>query len=502
MTTDRDRGTRSLVGEFLGAVHAWPEHLDAMREIGLGWTRLDVEWSCTQPSADAPPDLGNALHQGDLAAKFAQLAAAEVDLLPILDYGTEWAAVSPPHIFHSRGMRYEIRTDPEDPSALVQLVFDPDSGAELAREPFDRLNELPPADSAEWVTYCEYVVTTLAALPYNLRYFQIWNEPTPEAGFYFGSPEDFVDRILIPAAEIVHAHGGKVVFGGWPCSNSLAEMNAMLRYRDAWRHVDILDVHYMPPAVFEWLYDEWVGPGHCEGIWQTEVSSGITHWLVPNEYPRVLHWALDHGLDEQHRHRYKLFFYCMPEDDRAPAGIGPDGSGLACQDEEGQWQVARHGRIVKTFHDLLAGPDLQTYPIPANNLDLVPTLDTDQGSIEAFAVDNRIVVAVHFNQTSASLYVDHQARDIWHLNHPYPRRQRHLTLVFSDLDIAAIDRVEHVSVRGHRIAQQVEPNPTGPGVVVQVDPTDQSEHVRAFAEVRALTKNLYVVITLNCRANP
>ena len=103
---------------------------------------------------------------------------------------------------------------------------------------------------ADWCAYCEYVVAILAAPPSGLTYFQIWNEPTTEAGFFHDSPEEFVDRILIPAAEIIYAHGGKVIFGGWPCCNTLEEMNHLLCYHDAWRYVDILDVHYMPPIIF------------------------------------------------------------------------------------------------------------------------------------------------------------------------------------------------------------------------------------------------------------
>ncbi len=130
MPTTQDQRTRPLVSEFPGAVHAWPSYLDVMREIGLGWSRI-------QPAAEAPPDLSNALYHGDLAAKFAQLTAADITLLPILDYSAEWAAVSPPHINrqargfwylshpYPRGLRYLTCTFPDlniDAIAYVERV--------------------------------------------------------------------------------------------------------------------------------------------------------------------------------------------------------------------------------------------------------------------------------------------------------------------------------------------------------------------------------------------
>ena len=489
-----------LISEFLGTVHAWPEHIDAMKEIGLGWTRLDVPWAQLQPRANKSVDLSRPTRQGNLRQRFAKIAEGRITLLPILGYSTAWAAAELPFAFESRGVRYDLHLCGQEEPLIECTALDLQSGEQLGRGPLaEMLGEpdcLPPADLQTWVDYCEYIVKTLSAPPYNLEYFQVWNEPTIEAGFFAGSPNDFVDRILIPAAEIIHSHHGKVVFSGWPCSNSLGEMSAVLNYNEAWRHVDILDVHYMPPLVFQWLYDEWIATGRCEGIWQTEVCSGISHALIPDEYPRVLHWALEHGLGVDDPHRYKLFFYCFPGDDRAPAGTGYDGAGLAFENENSTWGISRHGAAMQTLHRLLAGGSLRPFKGGHNNLSIGPTLDTRQESMEAFSVDDRLVVAIHLDQTHAYLRIDDEQRDLWHLSHPFLRRLRFLTLALPEVPIDAVVSVTRVSVRNLRTPLAPKPNTEGPGIVIDIDPTDTSEHVRAFAAVRPLVKVFYVEIQL------
>ena len=489
-----------LITEFLGSVHAWPEHIGAMKEIGLGWTRLDVPWDQLQPRESDSVDLSRPTRQGILRQRFAELADGNIALLPILDYSTAWSAVELPYSFESRGVRYDLHSCGDTDPSIECSAYDSRNGKQLDRRPLaEMLGEpdcLPPADVQTWSNYCEHIVQTLAAPPHNLKYFQVWNEPTIEAGFFAGSMADFVDRILIPAAEIIHAHHGKVVFSGWPCSNSLREMSAVLNHNDAWRHVDILDVHYMPPIVFQWIYDEWIATDRCEGIWQTEVCSGISHSLIPDEYPRVLHWALDHGLTANDPHRYKLFFYCFPGDDRSAVGTGYDGAGLAYEKEDSTWEISRHGASMRTLHKLLAGESLRTFSGVQNNLALRPTLDTRQESMEAFIVDDRIVVAIHLAQTHAYLRIDDENRDLWHLSHSFLRRLRFVTLKLPEISIDSVVSAARISVRNQRAPLEVAPNADGPGIVIDVDPTDASEHVRAFAAVRPLTKVFYVEIQL------
>lgn len=80
----------------------------------------------------------------------------------------------------------------------------------------------------DWLTYVDAVVSHY--LPhFNLTHYQVWNEPTREAGFWHGvNNSAWVTQVYLPAAQRIRARGGKVVFGGWPASNSLAELDMIL----------------------------------------------------------------------------------------------------------------------------------------------------------------------------------------------------------------------------------------------------------------------------------
>lgn len=89
----------------------------------------------------------------------------------------------------------------------------------------------------EWETYVDAVVSHY--LPrYNITYYQVWNEPTTQAGFWHGANNSaFVPQVYLPAARKIRARGGKVVFGGWPASNSLVEFSQILNtseVRECW----------------------------------------------------------------------------------------------------------------------------------------------------------------------------------------------------------------------------------------------------------------------------
>ncbi|HBY1083247.1 TPA: glycoside hydrolase family 39, partial [Klebsiella pneumoniae] len=86
----------------------------------------------------------------------------------------------------------------------------------------------PPLETSSWNGFVESTVKRYRAYPYNITYFQVWNEPTLKAKFWLGNNEDFVNKIYIPAAKIIKKNNGKVVFGGWPLSNSISEFDYVL----------------------------------------------------------------------------------------------------------------------------------------------------------------------------------------------------------------------------------------------------------------------------------
>ncbi len=153
----------------------------------------------------------------------------------------------------------------------------------------------PPKHVEDWVDFVERVLARYSRPPFNLRYFQVWNEPTRQAGFWTGTHHEFIDKIYLPAAKIIRPHNCYVVFGGWPLSNSLEELDETLAYQGAWQWTDILDVHYRDVFAWQHLYDKWVKTGKCRGIWQTEIGFTDDPKYLPNLYLWVLHWALQSG---------------------------------------------------------------------------------------------------------------------------------------------------------------------------------------------------------------
>jgi hypothetical protein len=275
------------------------------KQCGIGATRFAAQWSAIQP------DPGSwTWGATDNAITAAQAAGLEVCLML---FGTPpWAAA------------------PGQPSTAVAI---------------------PQAQA--WAAFVRAAATRYTIAPYNVTYFQVWNEPM--SGAYFnGSLDEYVEDLLIPAAPIIRAAGGKVVFGGWPCSEWLWAPNAppypaagaampgmratgpvaptgtaampggratgpvaptytpaalaalastglyglLHDIRGCAAAIDIMDLHYPNPWNFERLYKDWVTPGTLAaawgfkpfaGLWQTE--TGFRTAAAGAEYAALLSWV-------------------------------------------------------------------------------------------------------------------------------------------------------------------------------------------------------------------
>ncbi|RDU97321.1 hypothetical protein [Trinickia dinghuensis] len=193
-----------------------------------------------------------------------------------------------------------------------------------------------PKDDSVWTRYVETVVRTYVAPPYNVRYFQIWNEAAgrlsggaTQATFWHGgknfaaqraqhapiSPydramQDYVELVHVPAARIVRKYGGYVVYGGWPDQGGLETYMKWLEYRSPavnarmidW--VDYLDTHYLGVDALTPLYERYVANGPARGVWQTEI--GDRYMMDPHYLPmyffKFADWALDHNWDDPNKY--------------------------------------------------------------------------------------------------------------------------------------------------------------------------------------------------------
>lgn len=508
---------RSLVSSFLGVNHAVSAgnpnfeladaaRMDQMVELGAAWARPNVRWQWTQPTRDSE------LNFDKLRQVLAELKQRGLEAVPIIWNTPAWAADKSRRSFVLGSTRYSYEPNPD--GTVTKVASNPETGEELSRGPVPFLTSLPPANVAEWTRFVEAAVKIATAEPYNVRYFQIWNEPTADTPFFEGSIQEFVDKVHIPAAKIIRQYGGKVVFGGWPPANTLGQFNQLLNHNEAWRWVDILDVHYFPPVVFQWLWEDWVRPGKIEGIWQTEVSGGVAHYVVPNEYPRMLYWALQHGLSLEEPNLYKLFYYRLPEIRFSgfPLSGGYDGHALLYTDENDAVVLSRNGEEVQTFQRILDGTTLEAYPDVEFEWPMVspsrpfspggPTgrffsLDPLADSVEAFRIDDRLVIAVHVAHSVAYLKPDESVRDIYHLQHPGPvAPPQTVDLLVHGLTPERIQQATRVSVRGQRSPSSIQIEDGPGGTRLHVDPRDISETVRAFERSRPPITNFYVELRL------
>lgn len=167
----------------------------------------------------------------------------------------------------------------------------------------------PAQNPSDWTDYVTAVVSRYSAAPYNVKYFQVWNEPTKAAGFWKGATDQqWVDVIYLPAARIIREHGARVVFGGWPQNGPLQALDSTLQYHNAWQLTDIIDIHYFGLPAIQQIYAKWVATGKCKGVWETEVGAVNNPVFLTNLYSGMFNWAKARG-NWTFRDQYKLFWY-------------------------------------------------------------------------------------------------------------------------------------------------------------------------------------------------
>jgi len=242
----------------------------AATELGVGWTRIPFDWRGIEPRK------GDWRWDGTDAA-IQQAHRSGMEMLPDISFTAAWAA------------------QPAHPG------FQPSFG--------------PPANVADWEDFVERLVSRYSAEPYNLRYFQIWNEPG--GPFFQGTDQQFADLVYIPAAKIVRSHHGIVVFGGLADTVNLQRFNSLMNYHELWRLTDIVDVHYKGFGEFQQFYSAWVANGKCRGMWQTEVGWTPQPGFLGDLYSRTLHWTLEMGWRSPDEFKYIWF---------AGQGNGPQGN--------------------------------------------------------------------------------------------------------------------------------------------------------------------------------
>lgn len=240
----------------------------------------------------------------------------------------------------------------------------------------------PPVDYDAWQRFVRAAVSRYGSPPWSLPYFQVWNEPTRKASFWQGSNDEFISRIYIPAAKIIRASGKKVVFGGWPASNTISEFDRLLTSTGAIHYTDILDFHYGGESRYNLLYDRYIRTGLAEGLWQTEVGYIVEPQGVLHVWLRNLRWCLAHQWRQADQ--YKIFWYPAWESRK------PRYHGLTTTVRR-QMMLTDKGRQLTFLNRLYGQGALSMIPVTSN---IVPQPKVKQYFFATAIGIKRIVVAV------------------------------------------------------------------------------------------------------------
>jgi hypothetical protein len=441
------------------------------------FNRHDISWSSLEPSRGTW-NLTSLTSAGtEVQAMEAQGGAM---LLPVLDYGTNWAADLSTRSWSLGNLTWQIA-----PGSGGTMVCNKYTSGTLTgtttyeightgdNPPIPDFGHFPPANSSDWTAYVSQVVNYLHASPYNVQYFQVWNEAQEQSGFWVGSMGDYFNKIHLPAATTIHNAGAKVVYGGWPESGAISEYLSLLDTYNAWGSIDVLDTHYFgTPDGYDSVRTAANSRGYPNlGIWQTEYGFTADPAYIPSALTHRLYWAL---LNNWTQDKYKGFYFAnwAPNDPKAYGYLCCLYSGSA---------LSSHGQCLQNLTNLLGGRDLiATYPAVTSS----PSYGYSQtaaSTMENFAVpaNNTIVTAVNLGTS------DYNSVPSISFTFPVP--------------IASIYKAQRVDIIGTTtdLTSTLVNNGTAttlPNVAVK-DPVGSS--ARTWNDGTTSQRVFYVVITLN-----
>ena len=247
----------------------------------------------------------------------------------------------------------------------------------------------PSGWGSDWSTYVTKVVQTLRAAPYNIQYYQIWNEASNVSNSFWwdGTWADYFNYVLNPTGKLIHQLGGKAVYGGYPSGpHSVQDYISQLDTYSAWANLDVLDMHYYNTWHLDTLRKAADARGYPNlGIWQTECGYTNDEVYIADNYPRTLYWALSNKWNAADK--YKLFYYVQDGSDNLSIRNGTS--------------LTWHGQELLELGQLFGGSTISAYPGVLTSIAGLTGLQTDptKTSIEAFSVGNNIIAAVHLAPT-------------------------------------------------------------------------------------------------------
>ncbi|MDX6291894.1 MAG: hypothetical protein QOH50_969 [Kribbellaceae bacterium] len=419
---------RAFAGENQGALSGLVANIQ--------WDRMDVDWNTIEPSKGTI----NQAALDEYKRQFTEAKSHGITILPVLGYTAGWAAnrTGYSYTLHDQTFEYGPVTAENGDKLTRQLVTKDATGKVLSTETVQTsAGRTPPASSADWTSYVNTVIAALK--PLGITYYQVWNEAYPTSGFWTGGMDQYMQLIHLPAVKVIHDAGAKVVYGGWICGAPLSEYVALLDKYDAWKGIDVFDMHYMPVGAMDTLYQTAKERGVANpAVWQTELGFTTQDKFIADVYPRVFHWALSKGgtnLDQ-----FKLIYFAAwsPND---PAAFGYNRTLIGGSD------LTPKGKTLTTLANLLRGSKAKTYDAFTTSPGLKPDLNENLSTANGFLLDDRrIVLAIDLKrQNDANIFQDATTGDTLHLDFGNPM----MTITLKN--VSSVKKLERVDLYGNRI---------------------------------------------------
>ncbi|MDR1281076.1 MAG: hypothetical protein LBK99_09670 [Opitutaceae bacterium] len=476
--------TPPLLADFTGVCQMGAKSAALMPPRMIGWDRADISWENLEPAQGD--------WKQDVLEKWGQrvldLREQGVEFLPCLDYTARWAVDTTPRTTLETATTRTVM-ERKDDGRLVVLNYKKAHNGSWVRESTavakPRMQwAIAPEHVPAWENYVRRVVSRLSAPPYNVRYFQIWNEAHPRSGFWqHASMDDYMTRIHLPAARVIRetAPAAKIVYGGWPDCGPIPEYIDMLDRHDAWKTIDVHDIHYLPISAFEKIRDAARKRGlGSVPLWQTEIGFVKNTATIPDMWPRFIAWALREGWSAADRDHYKLFWFpaWTPDD---PKSYGYGRALLHGQN------LSAHGHAMRTLAELFGDSPLALYTEPVTTTPALARNNIAQkkDGFEVFLLKSpaspgstRILAILHLNREKR----------------PASKLPETVTLSFPQLPASRIAGVRRIDMAGH--ATPVE-NPVGTTTTLRIPTADAPESPAATLFTNATVRTIYAELTLS-----
>ncbi|MDB6019212.1 MAG: coagulation factor 5/8 type domain protein [Pedosphaera sp.] len=349
----------------------------------LSFERDDIYWDSLAPSSNT----WNVSVLTNWGQTVLGYQAQGAQFLPILDYTAAWAPDKSARSWTNGTTVYKVVPTNSNNMQFYKYI----NGTLNSQSLLTNFSTFPPANVNTFSNFAYKVASFLHAAPYNVQYFQVWNEANWDNGYWYDSMDNYIKKIVVPSSQAIRSAGGKVVYGGWPDVSNPNSLISLLDANTAWGSIDVLDMHYFNMGDVQALRLAANSRGFTNlAIWQSEVGFTSDYTFIANYWPRALYWNLTNNWTQD---KYRAFYFCnyAPND---PAAYGYN---------DGLWSGSAlngSGIVLTNLASVLGGSNrLSQFTGVTSIPTLSPQVWPTMSSMEAFSYSTNIAIVIHLTPT-------------------------------------------------------------------------------------------------------